>query len=168
MVNRLIFFFILTLFAQLSIAQQRTTIYLVRHAEKDLSVTGNPDPALSGDGLQRSFDLRDKLGKEKIEAIFSTRYKRTEQTGAPLAQLIGKEIIPYDATSNQELVKKISESYKGKSVLVVGHSNTVLSIAKAFGATPATQEIKDDQYNLLFRIIIEGEKLTYTELTYGR
>ena len=149
-------------------AQKATTIYIVRHAEKDLSNPSNPDPALSGDGLQRSFDLRDILQKEKIAAIFSTNYKRTIQTGSPLSVLINKEIITYDPTKNDELVKTILSNYSGKKVLIVGHSNTVLTIVKAFGATPSMQQIPDTQYNLLFELKVSKEKTTLTERQYGR
>lgn len=159
----------LILFAHIAaIAQKTTTVFVVRHAEKDLSNPSNTDPSLSGDGLQRSFDLRDVLQKEKLDAIFSTNYKRTIQTGNPLSQLINKEIITYDPTKNTDLVKTILENYHGKKVLIVGHSNTILTIVKAFGATPSMQQIPDTQYNLLFELKITKQGSTLAERTYGK
>lgn len=149
-------------------AQQTTTVYIVRHAEKDPSNPSNTDPSLNGEGLQRSYDLKEVLQKENIEAIFSTNYKRTQLTGTPLAQYIKKDIIPYDPTKNDVLVKTIIEQYKGKKVLIVGHSNTILTIVKAFGATPSMQQIPDTQYNLLFELNITPEKTNLKERTYGQ
>lgn len=158
----------LMLFAQVFANAQSTTVYVVRHAEKDMTNPSNPDPSLSGEGLQRSFDLRDILAKEKIDAVFSTNYKRTIQTGNPLSMLINKEIIMYDPSKNQELIKTILENHKGKKVLIVGHSNTILTLIKAFGATPSTEQLQDTQYNLLFELKISPQKTTLTERTYGR
>lgn len=158
----------LVLFSIAASAQKTTTVFIVRHAEKDLSTPSNADPTLNGAGLQRSFDLRDVLQKEKIAAVFSTNYKRTIQTGNPLAQLINKEIIIYDANKNDELVNSIKEKYKGKKVLIVGHSNTILTIVKAFGATPSMQQIPDTQYNLLFEMTISSKETTLKERTYGQ
>lgn len=146
---------------------QTTTVFMVRHAEKDLSNPADKDPALNGEGLQRSYDLKDILQKEKLSAIFSTPYKRTQQTGKPLADLIKKEIITYDPSQNEALVKTILENYAGKKILIIGHSNTLLSIVKAFGATPSINQITDNQYNLLFELSISKEKTTLTERTYG-
>lgn len=158
----------LVLFAQAYSFAQTTTVYVVRHAEKDLSNPSSTDPALSGDGLQRSFDLKDVLGKEKIAAVFSTNYKRTIQTGSPLAQSIQQDIILYDPAKNTELVKLVMENHKGKKVLIVGHSNTILTIVKAFGASPSMAQIPDTQYNLLFQIQLSDKETVLTERTYGK
>jgi 2,3-bisphosphoglycerate-dependent phosphoglycerate mutase len=152
----------------LATAQKSTTIFVVRHAEKDLSNPSNTDPSLSGDGLQRSFDLKQVMQKEKITAVFSTNFKRTIQTASPLSQLINKEIIIYDPTKNTELVNKILENYQGKKVLVVGHSNTILTIVKAFGVEPSINQVQDSQYNLLFEITMSPKKTKLTERTYGQ
>ena len=72
-----------------------TTIYLVRHAEK---ITDNPqeqDPGLTAAGLKRANDLKQFLQDVPIDAFFSTPYKRTQLTLAPLAN--GRPIQLYDA-----------------------------------------------------------------------
>lgn len=158
----------LTLLVIFSYAQKTTSVFIVRHAEKDLSQQGNTNPPLSGEGLQRSYDLFERLKKERIAGVFSTNTQRTIQTGTPLAQAIRKEILLYEPAKNDELVKQIRQFYKGKKVLVVGHSNTILTIVRAFGVQPSMTQIPDTRYNLLFEVRLTGDTATLIEHTYGQ
>ncbi|HLO79934.1 MAG TPA: histidine phosphatase family protein [Chitinophagaceae bacterium] len=146
---------------------QKTTVYFVRHAEKNMIDPSSKDPELSGDGVKRTQDLVKFLRKEKIAAVFSTNYKRTIQTADPVAKKANKEVIIYDAGKIAELVHKVTTEYKGKTVLIVGHSNTVLPMVKAFGGSTNLIEIKDYEYNYLFRVVIDGDKVVTTQYTYG-
>jgi hypothetical protein len=58
--------------------------------------------------------------------------------------------------------------YKGKAVLIAGHSNTVLTIVKAFGGTPAINEIKDYEYGHLFKLEIGESKVATSLLQVGQ
>ena len=166
--KQIVFVAILTFLAITAFAQKTTTVFIVRHAEKDLSQPANTNPPLSGDGLQRSYDLLERLKKERISAVFSTNTQRTLLTGTPLAGEITKDIILYDPSKNDELVSLIRKSYRGKKILIVGHSNTILTIVKALGANPSMTQIPDSQYNLLFEVRLTGDKASLTEHTYGR
>jgi broad specificity phosphatase PhoE len=161
----LLLFIVLTS-ASVSLAQQ-TTVYFVRHAEKNMIDPSSKDPELSGDGLKRTQDLVKFLRKEKIAAVFSTNYKRTIQTADPVAKKANKEVIIYDAGKINELVYRVTTEFKSKTVLIVGHSNTVLPMVKAFGGRPTIYEIKDNEYNYLFKVVIDGESVKTTEYTYG-
>jgi 2,3-bisphosphoglycerate-dependent phosphoglycerate mutase len=146
---------------------QTTTIYLVRHAEKDLSDVNTKDPNLNGLGLQRATDLEKILADKNIAAIFSSNYKRTLQTAAPLAQKIKLEPIIYDPSETKLLAEKILREYPGKAVLIVGHSNSILAQTKALGGYPSFTEIKDDDYRNLIRVTINGTDIKTEELKYG-
>lgn len=69
---------------------QATTVYIVRHAEKDMADGNVKDPRLTPEGLKRSFDLSTKLESEEISAIFSTNYIRTIQTAEPISKRLKK------------------------------------------------------------------------------
>jgi broad specificity phosphatase PhoE len=86
MKNLLTLFFLLFSLTSLS-AQQKgaTVVYLVRHAEKDLSNPGDKNPPLTEQGKIRAQHLADKLKKKKIEAIYSTKFDRTMSTVKPLS-----------------------------------------------------------------------------------
>lgn len=142
---------------------QTTVVYIVRHAEKEL--TDSRDPTLTPQGLQRAHEIDQLLQKEQVVATFSTNYKRTRQTVQPVAQRIGAETILYDAIDN--LVKRVLSEYKGGTVLIAGHSNTVLTIVKAFGGTPSITEIKDHEYGYLFKLEITDNNVHTSQLHVG-
>lgn len=100
--------------------QQPLTVFLVRHAEK----TTGENPGLTTEGLERAKKLAMMLEKVKLDAIFSTNYKRTQATAAPTAVGHGLDIISYNPSELNELSNIILTDYMGKNVLVVGHSNT--------------------------------------------
>ena len=132
-----------------------TTIYLVRHAEK---VTTNPqdkDPGLTPEGFKRAEDLKQFLKNEEIDAFFTTPYKRNQLTLLPVAQ--GRKVQVYDAHDFENLKERIMQHYKGKTVLVVGHSNTLLPLIEAFGGKKPMTEITENQYDNIFKIKVSPQ-----------
>jgi|DewCreStandDraft_4_1066084.scaffolds.fasta_scaffold89386_2 broad specificity phosphatase PhoE len=117
-------FALLLLVACSSFAQQPvTTFILVRHAEKDMTQS-TPDPDLSAEGHARARRLALLFEKTEIAAVYSTPFKRTRQTVEPLAA--GKKLtIQQYAVNDEKEVDKIFAAYKGKTVFIGGHSNTV-------------------------------------------
>ncbi len=79
--------------ARLAAAEQ--VIFLVRHAEKAASPAAaaqpshsmlGDDPPLSPAGEQRAAKLAAALAQSGITAIYTTEFKRTRQTAAPLGE----------------------------------------------------------------------------------
>jgi 2,3-bisphosphoglycerate-dependent phosphoglycerate mutase len=119
------------------VKQGATTIILLRHAEKS-SVGGN-DPALSNEGMSRANLLSNLLSNINIDRIYSTPYQRTRQTVTPLAMSKQLDIIEYPAATTAEQMKqKILTDATGKTIVVVGHSNTIPELNKALGGKPIT------------------------------
>ncbi len=146
-----------------------TTVYIVRHGEKDTSDPKNTDPELNMDGHERAKSLAAKLKKEKFAAVFSTKYKRTTQTGSLVAKNGNLAIEYYNLADPKGLAEAIKKKYKGKKVLIVGHSNTVLELAEAFGVSRPLPALTDDDYDFLFRVNINQDG--YASLTtqnYGK
>ena len=145
-----------------------TTIYLVRHAEKD--ATSDPtDQTLSAAGQVRALALRQLLVRRHPAALFTTDTKRTRATLAPLAEATKLEPQVYDKDKNSALVARIRQEYAGKTVVVVGHSNTLLPLIEALGGTAPVREIGDDQYSYLFtvRVPAGGKAPTVAVRSYG-
>lgn len=129
-----------------------TTIYVVRHAEKDLT-PNLPDPPLTPAGQQRALALRDSLMRRRpLSAIFSTATARTRATAEPLAQALSLPIQKYDARQLPALVARIQRDYVGEKVLIVGHSNTILETVQAFGAARPVPTIGDNEYDYLLEV----------------
>ena len=119
------------------------------------------DPDLSEAGRARAESLATALKDAKITAIYATKYKRTQQTAAPLAKALGLtvNIVTADAA---DVVKQLAGA-KG-NVLVVGHSNTVPDVIKGLGVT-APVTIGDDEFDNLF-IVTTGAQPSVLRLHY--
>lgn len=140
-------------------ATATTIVVVVRHAEKG---TDDPrDPSLTAAGQQRALALSSVLKDAGVTAIYTTQYKRNRQTAEPLARQFGISIIerPITAANGptyaQDLAHEILTSSAGKSVLVVGHSNTVPDIVKALSGS-AVPPITDPEYDHIFIVTIPG------------
>jgi len=109
-----------------------TTIYLIRHAEKDRSDKKNRDPELTEEGKQRAKRWAEVFGLSKMDAVYSTNYQRTLQTAAPTAMRNGLEIQTYEP--NNLNIDSIATVHKGERILIVGHSNTTpMLVNRALG-----------------------------------
>ncbi|MDT3403460.1 phosphoglycerate mutase family protein [Mucilaginibacter terrae] len=157
------------LFTTSAFAQQ-TTIWLVRHAEKQTSeAMMSSDPELSETGKLRAIDLANVLKRYPINAIYSTNYKRTLATAAPLAAEVKVSPVIYDAKDLAGIASKTLQYNKGKQVLIVGHSNTLIPVIKALKAELPFNELTDDDYDMLFKVVVDDNgnaKLTIAH--YGK
>jgi len=156
--GRLIIIAAILLFT-LSAVAASPIIFVVRHAEK--SADGN-DPDLSAAGQQRAEGLARIVKDAEITAIFTTEFKRTQETAAPIAKElhVSPTVIPADQIF--ALVEKL-RGLKGNG-LVVGHGNTIPDLVKALGiATPVN--VPENDYSELFFIIL-GNKPQLLRLHY--
>ena len=136
-------------------ASDYTTVFVVRHAEKDLTFTGTDElKPLTAKGENRAKSLAKILSSENIATVFHTEYKRTKDTGAYTASLFGVATQLYKVNN---IVSTIKNVHSGQSVLIVGHSDTVPDILKEFGIS-SVPKIDDDQFDDLFIVIICNEK----------
>jgi broad specificity phosphatase PhoE len=60
------------------VSAQKTTVWIVRHAEKDTSFANRQDPDLTDTGQQRAIDLGAYLQNENMVKVFSTDTKRAK------------------------------------------------------------------------------------------
>ncbi len=105
--------------------EQVTTFYLVRHAEKDYG----DDPILTKQGKERAERLMETLKNVDLAAVYSTDTKRTQSTAKPTAEDHDLKIVSYRPSLLRELSEKLRSLYRGKAVLIVGHSNTTPAMA---------------------------------------
>lgn len=154
-------------FANAQVLSQKKTIILVRHAEKDAAQSEmSADPELSAEGKQRAIRLAERIKKYKPGAVYSTDYKRTRDTAAPVANLRKLRVQLYDATKPNELVDQLMKS-KTKRFLVVGHSNTIPGLANLLIKKELFKNLDDAEYGTVWVIRIKTGKAVKTEiLTY--
>jgi broad specificity phosphatase PhoE len=142
-----------------------TTVILVRHAEKG---TDDPkDPELSEAGKQRAQRLAQVLKQTRVDAIYSTPYKRTRNTVAPLAEAKGLSIVTYDPSKLEE-VDQLLQKFAGGTIVVVGHSNTVPGIANYLTGKNEFQNFDESDYDnlLLITLVERGKSAKAVWLTY--
>ena len=128
-----------------------TTIYLVRHAEKEKD--GTRDPQLNAQGIKRSNSLAEMLKGENIRSIYSTDYQRTKMTGMPLARKMDKSIEIY--SSEDEIVAILDTI--SENTLIIGHSNTIPRLINRLLGKEKLDDLKEDEYDKLFSLQKKGE-----------
>ncbi len=127
--------------------EQAVTVFLVRHAEK---ATDDPqDPNLSGAGKQRAQALARMLEHAGVTHLFSSAYRRTRQTLAPLAKLSDNEVVEYNVREPQALLTKLRELEGGSVAVVAGHSNTVPAMFQELSGKQAS-DLEESAYGLIF------------------
>jgi broad specificity phosphatase PhoE len=144
-------------------ATAQNVIFLVRHAERAATSGRVPsDTGLSQAGRERAQHLAQELRDAQISAIFTSEYKRTQETAAPLAQSSGiqPEIVPGDDI--RSLVAKIKAA-RG-NVLVVGHSNTLPQIIAALGVSSRVT-VPESDYDNLF-VVLPDRNMQLIRLHY--
>jgi broad specificity phosphatase PhoE len=136
-------------------ATTTTVVVLARHAEKDLSSI--QDPPLSPEGEQRAERLAQMFGRGKgvgrIDAIYVSDARRTQQTAAPLAERLGKQAVVVPVADTKGLVSRVMHEHEGGTVLIVGHSNTVPELIHELGDIDVPA-IADDEYDTLYVLSI--------------
>ena len=152
-------------------SQATTTIIFVRHAEK--AAVPADDPPLSPAGRRRVAELTRQLKDadviQGIDAIYSTPFRRTQETAQPLAEALDLPITTYDPDEDNEAVlEDILDKHKGKIILVVGHSNTIPQLIADLGASKRVPPIDEAEYDNLYLVSIPWFGKTKTiRLRYG-
>ena len=146
--------FLLSLHLCMIASAQKTTVWIVRHAEKDTAFVNRQDPDLTATGQQRALDLAAYLQNEAIVKVYSTDTKRTRQT----AKYFKTPLEVYNPKNLTGLLDGLNQHVNGKSVLIVGHSNTVLETIEALGGKRPVTLLTDDDYDYIFKVELEVRK----------
>jgi broad specificity phosphatase PhoE len=134
-------------------AASSPTVFIVRHAEKE--ATG-ADPPLNAAGRDRAEALAALLADAGISAIFTSEFKRTQETAAPLAKRLGLTVTVVPGKDLDALVSKVRALPPDGRALIVGHSNTVTELAQRLTGVKAA-ELTDADYDRLYVGMIRNE-----------
>jgi broad specificity phosphatase PhoE len=161
MIRLILPFLLWSILAPLVSAQ--STVFIARHAEKAEADAADPkNPDLSDVGRARAESLGKMLRDAGLTAVFSTEFKRTQQTALPAAHAAHIDVTTVPASDTNALLAQLRET-KGNA-LVIGHSNTIPAIIKALGVeTPIA--VADNDYDNLF-IVIPGAEPRLLRLHY--
>jgi len=136
-------------------AQNEYTIYLVRHAEKQISKDHPRDPNLTSCGEERAEHLASYLEKINIDAVYSSDYTRTQNTAKPTADSKGLEIESYNPRELEDFAKLLTS--RAQDALVVGHSNSTGILAGILtGEKGDHLTMTEDIYNRIYQVTVNG------------
>ena len=142
-----------------------TTIYLIRHAEKDRSDKSNRNPHLTEKGNARALKWAEVLKNVSFDAVYSTDYHRTKETATPtLKQSNLKGLQMYDPRDLD--IDTFLKENKGKTVLVVGHSNTTPYVTNDLLGKQLYKEIADTNNGNLYIVTISASGERSSQLLY--
>ena len=140
-------------FAALPAAHAQEVVYLIRHAEQVLDVE---DPPLTEVGQQRAKAWAAKLRDANIKVIYTSKKRRTKQTGEPIAQALN---IPSEALARRNvagLVDRLRTRHADDGILIVGHSRTIPKLLSELGYS-GDVTIERDDYDNLFIVVPRSE-----------
>lgn len=144
-----------------------TTVILVRHAEK--ATAPADDPPLDAVGERRAQALAAALGDTKVDVVLVTQYRRTAFTAAPLAAASGLTPRVVDTrmggAAHAGAVADAVRAESGKTVLVVGHSNTIPAIVRALGGKAV--DMQDADYDDLYILVMSAAGTRTIHARYG-
>lgn len=126
-------------------AEMPRTFILVRHAER---AGQDSDSELSEAGHKRASLLAEVLRDINPGFIFTSEFRRTKQTAAPLAKTKG--LVPVAVATTPALIGRLKALAPGSVAIVINHSNTVPEIAAALGAS--TPPIEDSEFDRMLLI----------------
>jgi phosphohistidine phosphatase SixA len=147
---------LLIIFA-IPISHAQEAIFLIRHAEQIIDVE---DPPLTEAGQKRATAWADILQKSGIRAVYTSKKRRTKQTGEFIAQALN---IPLESIPRKEvtrLVDKIRIQNANERVLIVTHSRQMPKIFKELGLSAEASEkatFTKAEYGNLFIFVPEEE-----------
>ena len=155
-ISRLLFALLIVCFAVTCQAQKdKTTIILVRHAEKDPA--GGNDPGLTPAGQARAAKLATLFPNATPTEMYATPYTRTRATLEPWAGAVGVKLQSYNPSNLPEFADLLLQQ-TGKTIVVAGHSNTTPALANLLLKTDRYKAWQDDEYNKLFVIeVVKGK-----------
>ena len=132
-----------------------TTIYLIRHCEKE---TSSQDPELSEKGLARTQKWADFFEDLPIDLFYSTNTKRTATTCSMIADSQKKGIHYYN--HNDFALNELVALNKGKTILIVGHSNTIPALINSYLGKEMYQMIPENEFGSLYTLTVADDVIT--------
>jgi broad specificity phosphatase PhoE len=138
--------------------EETTTYYLIRHSEKDRTDKTNRNPSLNEKGQERAVKWANYFENINLDAIYSTKYNRTLQTASPTAAKKNLPVQNYDPRNMY--TDEFKTATTGKTVLIVGHSNTTPVFANKILGKKKYENLSDNDNASLFIVTVSGDKKT--------
>jgi broad specificity phosphatase PhoE len=141
----LLFFWIQVTFGQNTITQY----YFIRHAEK---VDSSKNPDLSEKGLEKAQQWKTLFSKINFDAVYSTDFNRTLQTIQPIVAGNNQLLKIYNPKMID--IEAFKKETHGRTILVVGHSNTIPNMVNQIIKENKYTNIEENQFGNLYIVTL--------------
>ena len=130
------------------------TFVVVRHANR---AGGGTDPPLTEAGHIRARRLADLIYSYEGVAVYAPRFRRSQDTARPTAELWDVPVTTYDARlSPADLVNQIKQRHPRGAILIVGDSDTVPGIVSEL-CRCRIDPIPEDDYANRFEVTLRSD-----------
>lgn len=144
-----------------------TNYYFIRHAEKDL--TTSEDPQLTTEGLERASFWGEYFKDKALDQFYTTSYMRNFQTMIPIVHAYKKSPSTFDIEGDSLFTKEFWEQTYGSNTVVVGHSNTTPALCNEILRSKKYPSIDEKVYGNLYHLQIdENGKIMDTLLSFEK
>lgn len=170
LVYSLIFILIVTGFVWFLKQRSTTTILIVTHAEVEAGVE---NPGLSPAGRIRANELFRVLGNmhvtDSVDAVFATRWRRTQETAEPLSAGVNRPLQIINAAEPGKVYELLQEDYKGQIVLLVVDPDDVQALLAKFSGDEVLIPIANGEHDSIYIVSVPwfGKEKTL-QFHYGR
>lgn len=148
---------VLLVFLAVPPSHAQEAIFLIRHAEQMIDVE---DPPLTEAGQLRTKAWAEILKNSGISAVYTSKKRRTKQTGEPIAQALNISSAAVSRKDVTHLVDLIRTQNADDRVLVVTHTRQLPKIFRALGLAEEVVEkhsIGRDEYGNLFVFVPDSK-----------
>lgn len=141
----LLFFWIQVTLGQNTITQY----YFIRHAEK---ADSSKNPNLSEKGLERAQQWKILFSKIDFDGVYSTDFNRTLLTIQPIVADNNRLLKIYNPKMMD--VEAFKKETHGKTILIVGHSNTIPNMVNQIIKENKYTDIEENQFGNLYIVTL--------------
>lgn len=166
-VKKPIILFLLLSFITLSACtneESGKTIYMFRHAEKELT-TKTDNPPLTDEGERQAVQISNILKEVGLEEIYTTKYIRNLSTVKPLIDSTGVPVKYYKWEAWEEVVDQIKKS-DAKVIALCGHGDILLPMIEKLGGVRPQETIEKDEYKKIYNLLLLGNDVTVQTIKF--
>lgn len=134
-----------------------STVIVLRHAEK---LEASDDTPLSPQGTARAERLAAMFGGATetgaVGAIYSSDLRRARDTAAPLAARLALPVVTLPPGDVEALLARLRREGRGRTSVVVGHSNTVPQIVAGLTGGRFEVVVEPDDFGSVFIVTVSS------------
>ncbi len=142
----------------------QVTVVFLRHAERTSKYS---NAELTKAGRNRAQRLVAVLDGYRPAALFASDMVRTQRTLEPLARQLGLPLQIYERGRERVLGRVLLERFQGQTVVVCGHSDTLMNLVAALGYGESFPEIGDFDRYWVLRVPAVGSEVSLEERRQG-